>query len=329
MSKNRKKRAQGKGEAEPTDLGLPGPGAMLRAARGKRGLSRKEVAVKLRLDLGVISALEDDNYDELPEPIFVSGYLRSYAKLLDIPEDSVMDSYRPLGFEPPPVVPAVRGKPQARSSDRMVRTITFLVVVLFIGLSLVWWWRSRGPEQSLAVSLAPVEQAAPVAPPTPGDVAVPAEPPPPSVPAAAPQRGPESEAPAPIAALPPVVSAVPGAEPEPAASAPEVMPATADEPPAIASHETVTPPDASSVLILHFAEDSWIEVRDASGKRLLYGLGRAGTDRTTHGVPPYGVFLGYAAGVTVEYNGQSFDHSPYIRGNLARFTVGEAGAASE
>jgi len=333
MSRHRKKRAERSDDTETAEE-LLGPGVVLGKARAKRGLSRKDVAAKLRLDLAVVSALEDDNYDELPEPIFVSGYLRNYARLVDVSEDLVMDSYRRLGFEPPPVVPPVRGRAQARSSDRLVRSITYSLVILLISLSLIWWWRSRGLEEPVAVSGTPgpaqVGQSGPV----------PRQPAATLAPAAEliteAEVEPEPAPPPSVALAPAAPQPAAGAEPEPPAVVPDATPIAAEEPPAgpasepaaVPSSDTVVPAGAS-VLVLHFTQDSWTEVKDANGNRLLYDLGRGGTDRTLHGTAPFSVFLGYAAGVTVEYNGQAFDHSPYIRQKLARFTVGEADAARE
>jgi cytoskeleton protein RodZ len=44
------------------------------------------------------------------------------------------------------------------------------------------------------------------------------------------------------------------------------------------------------------------------------------------GAPPFDVLLGYAPGVSVEYNGKPVDHSPYARQGMARFRVGDDGA---
>lgn len=77
-------------------------GARLRAAREQRELTPERVAQQLRLDVEVIAALEGDRADELAAPIFVQGYLRSYARLLDLPEDEIVAG-RGQGTSPPPL----------------------------------------------------------------------------------------------------------------------------------------------------------------------------------------------------------------------------------
>jgi len=58
-------------------------------------------------------------------------------------------------------------------------------------------------------------------------------------------------------------------------------------------------------LTLRFSADSWVEVYDASGKRLFFGMGTANTVRTMTGESPLRVVLGNAAGVSVEIDGRA------------------------
>jgi cytoskeleton protein RodZ len=80
----------------------------------------------------------------------------------------------------------------------------------------------------------------------------------------------------------------------------------------------------SSKLLLEFAMDSWVEVTDASGKRLVYRLAKAQSRRTVEGEAPFKVFLGNAPGVTVNYNGLPFDLGPHRNGDVAQLTIGKA-----
>nr|MBA3731989.1 DUF4115 domain-containing protein [Gammaproteobacteria bacterium] len=64
------------------------------------------------------------------------------------------------------------------------------------------------------------------------------------------------------------------------------------------------------------------EVRDASGKQLMYGMVLAGESHSVAGEAPFEVLLGRAPSVQVTINDEAFDASPYVRPNeTARFTV--------
>lgn len=69
-------------------------GSMLRRARERRGLSVAEVADKTRISARWIGALEDAQLDVLPAPVFVSGYLRSYARLVGLDGMDVLERYK-------------------------------------------------------------------------------------------------------------------------------------------------------------------------------------------------------------------------------------------
>lgn len=68
-------------------------GGVLSAERVKQDLSTKDVAKQLRLSNTQIEALEQDDYESLPEATIVKGFIRNYAKLLKVPAESLLDAY--------------------------------------------------------------------------------------------------------------------------------------------------------------------------------------------------------------------------------------------
>jgi cytoskeletal protein RodZ len=70
---------------------LKSPGMRLQTRRLKNEWSIEDVAADLNLRIEVIAALEADDYSKLPERTYVRGYLRSYARLLGVHEDEVLD----------------------------------------------------------------------------------------------------------------------------------------------------------------------------------------------------------------------------------------------
>jgi len=63
---------------------VPGPGARLATAREACGFSLGDVARQLKLSVRQVGALERDDYDAFPSRVFVRGFLRNYAKLLQL-----------------------------------------------------------------------------------------------------------------------------------------------------------------------------------------------------------------------------------------------------
>lgn len=70
------------------------PGGTLRKARRRRDLSLRQVANELHLTMHYVGALEDNAFDKLPGDVFVRGYMRSYALLVEIDPELVLKQYR-------------------------------------------------------------------------------------------------------------------------------------------------------------------------------------------------------------------------------------------
>ena len=86
-------------KVDPDSPAAPGElhfGLLLRRARESRGLSLNEVAEKTRISPRWIQALEDAQLDILPAPVFVSGYLRSYARLVGLDGALLLSRYQEL-----------------------------------------------------------------------------------------------------------------------------------------------------------------------------------------------------------------------------------------
>ncbi|MDH3978944.1 MAG: helix-turn-helix domain-containing protein [Gammaproteobacteria bacterium] len=115
-------------------------GAQLTAARKARKLEIDKVAHELKLDVAVIRALENDDGAALPAPIFVKGYLRSYARLVGLPEDGLVRSYAQQVGELPPLTVTRVKRPALLfrlPSTRLLRNIVLLLLLLIM-LWLAW-----------------------------------------------------------------------------------------------------------------------------------------------------------------------------------------------
>ncbi|MCY7294589.1 RodZ domain-containing protein [Alteromonas sp. a30] len=141
-----------------------GPGAMLRTARKKLGLSQDEVAEKLHLRASIISSLEDDQYSADISPTFTKGYLKLYSKLLGLNADDVLDAYKKLGkLEKEPAKLQSFSKQVARqASDQRLMMVTYLVLVIVIALVVAWWFQQdEAPFESMISGVQKKETTSP------------------------------------------------------------------------------------------------------------------------------------------------------------------------
>lgn len=330
-----------------------GPGRQLREAREAAGLSRDEVAAQLRLRVGLVTALEEDDVASLPPAAFVNGYIRSYARLLNRSADEFLQavSEREGAGES---VATIMPPPQHRSSDWPVKLLTWLIILGLLGL-LAAWWVSRQPLESniwpgdKPAKFLPEDEDAPV-------FSARADGPEDSATnesgmvdedtaqfaagSAGQKEGVANEFGRMVderdAAGPDNETAMPGEEleirsgPLPGIPAGPVLAGeSAEKPAAVADGEPADNGDTGVLRIVAHDGDCWITVSDAEGKRLISNLLKNGQSRTVEGTGPFHVTLGNAAAVTVYYQEEIFDLTPYNDRNIARFTVGgEAGSAS-
>ncbi len=143
-----------------------GPGAMLSQARHQAGLSTIEVSEKLFLPESIIINLERGNYSRIVNHTFVRGYLRSYAKLMKIDADAVIDAFNALGLEDTYVPIRVAADNEARFglsrphhiiSEKGIRRLGYIVVIGVLVAAGLWWLNEGGEsiakqKQSLSVN---------------------------------------------------------------------------------------------------------------------------------------------------------------------------------
>lgn len=76
-----------------------GPGRSLQQARERCRLTVASIADTLHLEQRVVEALEADDYSRLPPITYVRGYLRAYARLVNLPVTDVLQAFEGLRVE--------------------------------------------------------------------------------------------------------------------------------------------------------------------------------------------------------------------------------------
>ena len=264
-----------------TDQVHTGVGAELEQARKAAGLAIADVAQQLKLLPRQIESLEHERFERLPGPTIARGMVRNYACLLKLDPEPLI-ARMASGAEKAPE----RGHRTARHREQVPSsTPGRRSTLLYAGFSVVL----------LAVVGAMAYQW---------------------------QR--EKAAPQSVAAAPPVPEPIEKPVGKPAASemAPPAL-AQAEAPaqpkPEVAA-EPALPPGIHR-LVLRMAEEAWLEVRDGAGTSLVSSLNLAGSERAVRGRAPFQLVIGNAHHVELTYDGEPVDLKPYIRGEVARFTL--------
>jgi cytoskeleton protein RodZ len=310
-----------------------GPGDRLQAARIEQDLSIEDVATRMHLSIGILKAIEVNNFDEVTAPIFVKGYLRAYARIVSLDEDEIIQQYLDYySDEDPPINSTSNLASEISSDDARVKWTTYLVIVGLLGLLAVWWWNQYQIKTDV-VSLDAEQTDSMQQPEIASDTVVSetvTEPEPSSAAEevavlSMPVDEPEVTGSSVVAetqeevaleqAEPEVVEVVQQeiAQQEPEASNIEVLP------------EEISPisPIGSDQLKIIIHADTWIDIEDANGRSLIRELIRADQELHLIGKAPFIVFLGNGHGVELIYDNETIDISGRIRdNNTARLKIG-------
>jgi cytoskeleton protein RodZ len=287
-----------------------GPGAQLRAAREAAGLSLEQVAQQLKLAPRQVRALEEEDFAQLPGRTFARGFVRNYARLLNLDGEDLLailpDAARAPALEAPALQSTgamIAELPTANMGQPGISRwiIPFVLVACIVGAATYEWLRSglaaptaapSAPSASTPATTTSTELANPFAAGTPSGAS--------SVPAPAPSASPDTPA-------------VPVATAETAPPAPAAPIATA----------VAAPPAAATVapLELTYRGPSWTEIRDRDGQVLISRLVAAGSAQSLRGNAPFDIVIGNANAVTLVYRGAPVDLVRYTRQNVARLRL--------
>ncbi|MEH6389634.1 MAG: RodZ domain-containing protein [Pseudomonas profundi] len=126
-------------------------GAVLRDARLRHGLSEDEVASSLRLSPKILEYIETGQFERLPGETFGRGYIRAYARLMNLDADPLVLEYdRQMGVKER--ARAVHGidktdRYTAGRSNRMwLRRGALIIFLLIAGAVFLWWYENREAE---------------------------------------------------------------------------------------------------------------------------------------------------------------------------------------
>jgi len=277
-------------------------GGLLRAARERQGLHIAALAAAIKVTPRKLDALEQDRYDELPDPAFTRALAQAVCRSLKIdagPVLALLPAAGPISLEN--VVGTLNtpfrdrpGRDDHGLATAAVRPLIWASGVLMLAALVVMFLPQRWWGSSPTVD-APASAAAAV--------------------------------PAPLAAASAVVAAVgasaAGGAVAPAAQAVAPAASTVVEtvfaaPPPLVGASAVTP---AAMLSIRVSETSWIEVRDGRGTVLLSRSVQPGESVGLDGAPPLRLTVGNAAGTQLAFRGQPVDLLPSTRDNVARLEL--------
>lgn len=338
-------------DSTEVDTQFDTPGSLLSQARDAKGFTAADIAQKLRLKVGIIEALERDEVLSTISLTFTKGYVRSYAKLLGLNENHIIQLFNELHISDdltPKKMQSFSRKVSREHNDSRWMIVTYSIIALVILLSILWWVQHQSEpffaaksnvpeaEQSVSESLqTPVFDAIEDDSFTLNAVEIDSE-------LTDLTNATEAEAEVEIETgsdLAPYEQAefadetttaipdfIPNTNPE---NINQVLTVLENNDPDVESELRLFADDNESMqdsnelveLIFSFSGDCWIKITDATGNDIAYGVKKAGRVMPVIGQAPFSVILGAPRSVNVQYDGEPIDISFLPSDRTGRFVL--------
>lgn len=288
-------------------------GTLLKNKRESLGLTQKQISDRLKLRVTLIQQIEENQFESDQVATFMRGYIRSYAKYVNLDEKVVLNALHHAGdaqHQEQEMLSFSR-KTKTEKHNSRIMILTWSIFAVIAGISSLWWWQNQ-QQDTLSQSLANTESSE--------ELVV------------------EESLDPELTSLEVIEAEQNTAQPSATESTDELTVVSAAEasenieqakdtqdvaevPPVAAEPETVTPEPVANELVMQFSADCWIQVKDAAGKTLSTGIKKAGQTLNLSGTAPYKVILGAPEGVSMTFASEPVDLSGYTSGKVARITL--------
>ncbi|MGB9094145.1 MAG: RodZ domain-containing protein [Gallionella sp.] len=312
----------------------PSLGAMLREARNQLGMSIADVAAQTKFAPRQIEALEAEDYANLPETAFLRGFVRSYAKILNLDADTLLAALPQAKSPAPELVPASVDVPfpEDRSAQKnLILLVAALLMAVIVAGFAVWHFTTpikhaavekietpvSLPAEAEVVQAPRVEERGKVEPPA-AEEHRKAEPP-----AAETRHQSSTEKPAPRKEKAAPTETVPLAKSAVVATHKSTAIKTGAASGAAATTTIHKGTGKTSSLHLVFDEESWTEITDGNGQMISSQINPPGSELNIKGELPLSLVIGHAAATRLYQDGKPVDLAPHTNSSseVARLTL--------
>lgn len=303
----------------------PSPGQVLREAREEQGLTQQAIADKLYLKVGIIDDLEQNRIDDSTSVTFFKGYVRLYAKNLGLNPEEVLTLFNQYHTtpKPPAKLQSFSRRVAKQAHDDRWMMVTYGIAIVLIAGVVVWWYQQPANESTEQPATPPSTQSQPTNQSSTQPITATSRP----QPVSQQMQGQGT----PQTAMTATETAADITEPLQDMNTEEDSAAAStatDEPdePTVQAVEASAEQDALSdgvpvELVFSFSADCWVNITDASGEAIAYGIKASGYEMQVTGMPPFEVTLGAPNVVQISYDGEAVDMSGFDPTRTAKFSL--------
>lgn len=298
------------------DIEVVGPGHLLCQAREKAGLTQEQVAEKLNFRLTLVKEIESDQFDHSLPETFNRGYLKNYAKLVNVSSEDVLASFETLNVakQQGAEMQSFSRQTEKQAENNRLMWATYLILAGLVASTIIWWVQTSDSSVQSAASVESnttetVEQQPEIE----QDNASTQE-------ASSEVDKPSEETPTEQAVVTELISQ--DTVESQTAQSNQVMNDAVEQ--TSSTNEQLLAVEKENEFVsleFTFSGDCWVNIYDATGERLAWGIKKGGYVMTISGKAPFKVTLGKPELVSLKYQENTVDLSKFSRGNIAKFEL--------
>ncbi|MEY8215138.1 MAG: DUF4115 domain-containing protein [Colwellia sp.] len=281
-----------------------GPGSLLSKARKSLGLTTEEITKKLNLKTNLVDEIENDIFDQTLPTTFNRGYLRNYAKVVNIDIEEVLAAYDRLDIakEQHSQMQSFSNLTEKKAEHSRLMWLSYLIAGVLFSLMVLWWLQAPSNDDTLAEADVITTKIT-------NSVALEDK----SISNSLPENRPVEPQQSTLK------SSVPQSNTEQAnKEQKEIL-----IPDKVKSERVIAPviPTIIGTAVFTFSGDCWVKIYDATGERVAWGVKKSGYVMTINAKQPFKVTLGKPKLVSIVLNGKLVDMSSIDMNNIASFTL--------
>ncbi|MEW6998969.1 RodZ domain-containing protein [Colwelliaceae bacterium BS250] len=304
------------------NIEVVGPGKMLREARLGLGLTEQQVAKQMNLRPTLIIQIEHDQFDANTPEIYVRGYLKHFAKIVQVDTQTVLSAYAALtiakhqGTQMQSFSQTTRNK----TEHNRLMIISYFIIFLLMALTVVWWMQESDKSTIEAIiGLDVIENTASTEQTTPSVELLNSQNDQINTSDSTSITNINEDEQATADLLPVVAESVEkSAVPSNAGNTALIV--TKNDAVNAEEESNSSNLEPLSTFVFSFNGDCWVNIFDANGDRLAWGIKKSEYVMTLQGKAPFTITLGKPELVTIVYNQQPVDLSNYQSGQIAKFS---------
>jgi len=304
-------------------------GSVLRTARETQGLTVADVAERIKFSVKQVEALESDNHSMLPKGTFLRGFVRSYARTLNVDAAPLLAMMAPSNEIHGDISEVQTGGLEFMSmQDSSKKNLYLMAAALLVAMVLalfIWNQKDEPIVEKVVLQDVKLPEGLPASAVLSASSAVVAA----SAVVVADVKLVQA-APALKTVEPSKVVVLPKTDPLATTPVVAVKPKVVTPPPVVVApppvvEKSTLPLDQLKKRPIHivFTQDSWMEIKDTNGELLLSRMNAAGTEKWIGGGrrAPYQVAIGKVGAVKVFYKGREVDLSKYNQSGVVRLVL--------